>query len=431
MTQSPSTDWQPPPGFVPVESRLEGVAVYAPAPAAPADTVPLTFKCPRCGASTAYDPAAVSVTCGSCGYVQPLQAAVVGRAATADEFKVDTLEREARGWGQERRALHCDSCGADLSLAPGDLSATCAFCGSNRVVAHAEAGDALRPRYLIPFKIEKDRCEALAREWLGKGWMHPAGLSAAAASARFTGVYLPYWTFSARVVAQWKAQVGYERQERVYDAGSKEWRTETRIDWRWESGQATQVVRDRVEAGTTRVSPVLLARLGAFDLNALTAYDPGFLAGWQALAYDVALQQAWDTARMTMREQAKEACRRGIASPHVRSLSVAAAFEEETWRLILLPVYLAPYRYEGQPYQLLVNGQTGAVAGQKPVEWLRVWLAVAALLAPGALLALIGLPLMLAGGIGLLPLGLGGALFLGGGMLAGWIVWQAMQAGKA
>ncbi len=431
MASPPALNWQPPAGYAPVESRLDGVTVFAPAPQVQAPPEQRTFKCPRCGATTAYDPGADSVVCASCGFGAPVQAAVVGLAATSDEFKVETLEREARGWGEERRELHCDACGADMSLAPTDLNATCAFCGSNRVVAHAAAGDALRPRYLVPFKIEPDRCHALAREWLGRGWMHPSGLAAAAGSARFTGVYLPFWTFSARVNAQWRAQVGYERQERVYDHSTKEWRTETRIDWRWESGQATEVIRDRMEAGTTKVSPVLLWRLNSFDLSALAAYNPGFLAGWQAHGYDVPLAQAWDTARMYMREQAKQACRGRIASPHVRDLTVSADFDDESWRYILLPVYLAPYRFEGKPFQLMVNGQTGEVVGQKPVEWLKVWLAVAALLAPGALLALIGLPLTVAAGFGLVLMGLGAALFLAGLMISGWIVWQAMQAGAA
>lgn len=427
----PPTAWQPPPGFVQVESKLDGVTVYAPAPKIEAGPESRTFKCPQCGASTAYDPAAASVTCASCGFIQPLQAQVVGRTAAVSEFTVDTMAREARGWGRERRELHCEACGANLSLAPADLSATCAFCGSHRVVARAAGDDALRPAFLIPFRIEANRCTALARDWLGRGWMHPAGLSAAASSAQFTGVYLPFWTFSARVMADWRAEVGYERTRRVYDAGAKEWRTETVIDWRWENGQTVLPVADQLELGTTKVSATLLRRMSDFDLNALAAYDAGFLAGWQAQAYDVALPTAWDTARAAMRERAKDACRGEITSPHVRNLSVAAAFEDEVWRYVLLPVYVAPYRFEGKPYQLLINGQTGGVVGQKPVAWAKVWLVVAALLTPGVLLSLLGLPLTLAAGFGAILLVFGAVLFIAGLVISGIVLWQAMQAGAA
>jgi len=68
-----------------------------------------------------------------------------------------------------------------------------------------------------------------------------------------------------------------------------------------------------------------------------------------------------------------------------------AEFDDETWRYILLPVYLASYRYGDQTYQVMANGQTGEIAGQKPVAWLKIWLAVTALLLPGLLMGIIGL----------------------------------------
>ena len=79
---------------------------------------------------------------------------------------------------------------------------------------------------------------------------------------------------------------------------------------------------------------------------------------------------------------------------------------------ILLPVYLATYKYEDQVFQIMVNGQLGVVAGQKPVAWWKVWLAIAGMLLPGVLLGLIGLPLLLLGGAGMVPIGLGVVLFI-------------------
>jgi hypothetical protein len=132
-----------------------------------------------------------------------------------------------------------------------------------------------------------------------------------------------------------------------------------------------------------------------------------------------------------MRERAKQACRGDISSSHVRNLSVAAAFEDEVWRYVLLPVYVAPYRFADQLFQLMINGQTGAVVGQKPVAWAKVWLVVAALLAPGALLALLGLPLTLVAGLGTILIVIGAILFVAGLIVSGVILWQAMQAGGA
>jgi len=79
-------------------------------------------------------------------------------------------------------------------------------------------------------------------------------------------------------------------------------------------------------------------------------------------------------------------------------------------------------------YQVLVNGQSGAIAGQKAVAWEKVWLAIAAMLAPGLLLGLVGLPLVLLGGVGVLPLGLGFLLLVIGGVGAFFLYRKARES---
>jgi DNA-directed RNA polymerase subunit RPC12/RpoP len=430
MDKTDQISFQPPPGFVSTESKLDGVTVFAPAPEVDLTPESQTFKCPQCGATTAFDPTAASVTCKHCGFTEQLTAEEVGRSAEELEFTLENLDMAERGWGEDRKELHCDSCGAILSLARDDLSSTCSFCGSNRVVARVAAEDRLRPRFLIPFKLKAEDCKPRAREWLGRGWMHPGDLTRAGTSAVFKGVYLPFWTFDANIHAQWKAEVGYERTERYYDSHSKTWKTRTRIDWRWESGRAHLSPDDWLGIGTTKVSHVLLERIYPFDLSSLSVYDPGFLAGWQALTYDIVLGDAWNTVKEEMREKSREVCRDQIRSTHVRNFSMAADFADETWRYILLPVFVAAYRYNGEVFQLLVNGQTGNISGQKPVAWWKVWLAIGGLLSPGILLGLVGLVLLLFGGLGVIPLGIGAVLFVIGIVLSVVIFRKAMQAGE-
>jgi undecaprenyl pyrophosphate phosphatase UppP len=91
-----------------------------------------------------------------------------------------------------------------------------------------------------------------------------------------------------------------------------------------------------------------------------------------------------------MREQSKRQCRDSIHSSHVRNFSMSADFDNEAWRFILLPVYLAAYRFDQRVFQVLVNGQSGKIAGQKPVAWWKIWLAIAALLLPALVLGLVG-----------------------------------------
>lgn len=415
--------WQPPPDFVPLESALPGITVFAPRPAEKLADIPQTFKCPQCGASTRFDVAAGGVACEHCGYTTTAQAQAVGLQAQSMEFTLETLSKAALGWGIARKEMHCNSCGADMAIPEKALSVTCPFCASNRVNVREAPTDQLRPRFLIPFKIQPQATRALTQKWLGQGWYHPDELGTSAMVDRFTGIYLPFWTFSANITSDWKAQVGYETQESYYDHNDKAWKTRTRIDWRWESGRVRLDVSNLLVCGSLHTSEALVRRIYPFNLNELVRYAPDFLAGWQAQTYELTLPKAWEKGKAEMREQAKHASYAAINSRHVRNFNMTADFGEETWRYVLLPVYVAAYKFENKVYQVMINGQTGKIAGQKPVAWWKIWLAVAAMLSPGLCLGLVGLPLLAVGGIGILPLVLGLVFFVLG-MVGAFVVYR-------
>ena len=77
---------------------------------------------------------------------------------------------------------------------------------------------------------------------------------------------------------------------------------------------------------------------------------------------------------------------------------------------------------------MMVNGQTRTVGGQKAVAWWKVWLTIAALLSPGVILGLIGLPLVLLAGVGVIPLVLGIVLFIIGIIVSIIIINKARQS---
>jgi hypothetical protein len=65
-------------------------------------------------------------------------------------------------------------------------------------------------------------------------------------------------------------------------------------------------------------------------------------------------------------------------------------FSDESWRYLLLPVYLAAYQFQNKTYHAILNGQTGTISGQRPVDWKKIWSVIAMIFAPGVLSALIG-----------------------------------------
>lgn len=416
-------DQQPvilPKGFIAAPSAVPGITVYKPAPKREKLDEVVRFSCPQCGGETAYSVDDGSLTCAYCGYHEAPRKAVVGRNAESFEFTVDTVERAVNGWGTTRKDLVCDNCGAQISLPEGALAATCPFCASNKVIHHRAAQDVLRPRFLVPFEIEEYGCQKILREWLGGSWLVPKDLRRMAVVSSFTPMYLPYWTFGSTAVADWKAEVG--RTETYRSRG----KTRRRTVWRWENGQVQHDFSDLLVRGTDHVSLRLLEQVGDFDLDALVPYEARFLAGMQAQAYEVGMESAWQEARKNMREETREMCRSRASTKKIRNFSMHLDFKDESWRYILLPVYINTYRFENKPFQLLINGQSGEIAGQRPADWRKIGLAAAGLMLPGLLLFLLMLlfwPAVFGSGGGFWSF----VIFLGGMLISIGIALQAQK----
>ena len=439
----------PPPNYIVAPSAVEGIEVYMPAPpSAEAHQEIVDFKCPQCGALTAYSIADGGLTCAHCGYYEPPRREAVGKGAEEFEFKVETLERAAHGWGRERKELHCQHCGAATSLSPEMLTLTCPFCGSNKVIQREAPQDVLRPRFLVPFKLNAEECGPIVHAWLRTGWMTLGSLRRLARFGDFSAIYLPFWTFDATARADWKAEVPHTTT-RHYWSGFKR-RTRTVTEWKWEQGHVDLPIDDLLIDGSTRLSPILLEQIRQYDLKALVPYEPEYLAGLQAQAYEVSLEAAWEAGRKSMREMVRQICCGQAAIPRtmrnqrptsqpvsqdevrrivrscmgfrIRNLSMLVDFDQETWRYILLPVYITTYRLGNRVYQVLINGQTGALAGQRPVSWLKVGLASVGAMLPGLILSIAGAFVLITEELGVFLVFSGiGLLILGFGLAVKWV----------
>ncbi|NHZ72067.1 MAG: hypothetical protein GWP17_03165, partial [Aquificales bacterium] len=189
--------------------------------------------------------------------------------------------------------------------------------------------------------------------------------------------------------AGWKAEVAHKKQKREYRNGK--WETRTVTEWRWEKGRARVDFDDLLVKGSEQLSQLLLKEVENYDIHALVPYDASFLAGIQAQAYDVDLDTGWEQGRHIMRTKTKDACKKQATSKRMRNFSMNLAFKDENWRYILMPLYLATYQYGAETYQVLINGQTGALSGQRPADWKKVLLVTGGVMLPAVMLGLLTL----------------------------------------
>ena len=76
----------------------------------------------------------------------------------------------------------------------------------------------------------------------------------------------------------------------------------------------------------------------------------------------------------------EQLCSAQVPGDTQRNLEVAADYSAQTFKHILVPVWLLSYNYGAKTFQVVINGYTGAIAGKHPLSWVKIMLAVLAVI---------------------------------------------------
>lgn len=340
-------------------------------------------RCPVCHGDLVYDAATRGMLCTHCGHTQAAASPAAAGRAVEHALRRGLAEARQRGYGTAVRTTRCEECGAQVSFA-GTLTATrCEFCGSSRVLKQEENRNLIRPETLVPFQIDRESAQAMFSGWLRGLWLRPSALVKEARVAEMSGVYVPYWTFDARVDSSWRAEAGYyyyvtetyTERDAQGQVVTKE-RQVRKVRWEPAHGSRTDRFDDVLVCASRGLPEALAQRLVSFDTSGLRPYDPSFLAGWKAEEYAIELDDAWGKAAERMTAAQDRRCRGDVPGDTQRSFRASHDFRDETFKHVLLPVWIASYRYREQVYRFLVNGQTGEVTGKAPWSVLKIALLI-------------------------------------------------------
>ena len=340
------------------------------------------LDCDVCGAALVWDPSQDALSCSHCGNVCPVEL----REGTLEERPIESAGAAARGLGLETRTLECGTCGARVALGGSATSEACAFCGSASLLALTDNRNPLSPESLIPLDLARDQAAERFRSWIKGLWFRPNALRRARLD-KAVGLYVPAWTFDCQVDSRWSAEAGHyyyvTQSYTVHVNGRSQRRTRRVRKTRWvpARGARSDTYDDIQVIASKGLAPEVAARLGAFDTRELVPYQPEYLAGWAAEEYQVDLLQGWDSAHQRVVDTQYQRCSGDVPGDTQRSLRVQNQIEDVRWKLVLLPVWSLVYSFRGKHYAVLVNGQTGQVAGEAPYSWVKISLAVLAGLA--------------------------------------------------
>ncbi|MEP6914700.1 MAG: zinc ribbon domain-containing protein [Acidobacteriota bacterium] len=335
------------------------------------------YPCAACGAQAEWNPSKQLLVCPFCGTSAPFTVADASAALVENDLAaaLRALPDETTGWLAEKRTVQCQSCKAVSSFDPGRVGQNCQFCGSPSLVDYTEIQAPIRPQSLLPFKVTEGQVREQIRRWYASKWLAPNTLKTRALVDRVGGVYIPYWTFDAQAVCPWAADAGhyyYTTETYRDDKGRTQTRQIQHVRWEPASGQVEHFFDDEPVPGTHGVSHSLLRQIEPFPATELVPYGTAFLSGFVVEQYQIVLLDAAKSSQDSMTEKLRELCASQIPGDTYRNLVIHPVFSGQTFKHILVPVWLLSYLYGTKTYQVVVNGSDGRMAGEYPKSFWKI-----------------------------------------------------------
>jgi hypothetical protein len=299
------------------------------------------------------------------------------------------------GLADHTATLLCGQCGAGLLFA-GVATETCPYCASPNVVERPPATGRPRPEFVVAFTGDAAAARRKLDLWLdSRTWFADARIKRARVED-LRGVYVPAYLYSAVARTEYTASIGEhytetESREVTDERGHKrtEQRSVTRTEYRPLAGRHVGYVTDVLVSASAGLADRELGAIEPYDLLQLRRYAPAVVSGWIAEEFSRDADDCRRASRDEALDEVRRRLRRFMPGDSHSDLTWWATVGWESLSPILVPVWVLAVRYRDDrpPLRVVINGQTGAIAGAVPLAWWKV--ALGALVSLGVVAAIL------------------------------------------
>lgn len=336
-------------------------------------------SCVNCGAALTYEPGTDLITCDYCGHKEVIE---------QDENAFNELELYkylqevgAQSHSMEISMLHCKNCGANQHIEENYKSLHCVYCTMPLIIEDQYNEQWIVPGAVVPFQLDQKNAHQIFKKWVDGLWWAPNNLQRATISPEFTkGLYVPYWTFDAQLKAPYRGERGdYYYVTRTTGSGkNKRTVRERRTRWSAASGEIYGFVDDTLVKASKKRGNQIPKQISNWNLKELKSFNTKYLAGYVTEKYTIPLKDGHLEATKEAEQIARNWIKRDIGGDTQRIHAMEMHLSEETFKHILLPVFISSYDYDGKKYNFFVNGQSGKIYGKRPYSFWKIFLAILA-----------------------------------------------------
>lgn len=350
-------------------------------------------KCPKCDGALEYNPAYDKMECPYCGSAFTTHEAMAHQRLHDNAVKMTPMSDAAQGNSgnpttppQTEEAIRkiekqvaendgasveyvnttgnatqqtlecniytCTACGAELAVNGVEASTFCAYCGQPTIV-FSRVSQELMPKWIIPFRIQKEQAVDGIREKLNKGLFVPREIKNFEVE-KVRGIYVPYFLFDIYYY-DWQRLRGTVRRGK--NNVTKYFIREAECDFKKLTCDASKQLNDESSQ-----------RLEPFDLRVIKPFEAGYLSGFYADRYDMTDKQLAGVAIGRSKELFDAEIKKTISASGIHIVENNPKYQIKNAEYALLPAWFLTFRYKNEPYTMLVNGQTGKVVGAVPFD---------------------------------------------------------------
>ncbi|MDO4941565.1 MAG: hypothetical protein Q4E73_01840 [Lachnospiraceae bacterium] len=329
------------------------------------------YKCPCCGSALTFSPKSQKLSCKSCNNTYDLTALqqYMDDEQTPDQQTIHweyQKEDESAKRTADGRYI-CPSCGAEIEADEDKVSTICPYC-DNVVVINETVSGKFQPDYIIPFQVTGDTAKQMLESFCKGKRLLPKNFRNKSYLKNLKGYYVPYWLFDCDAYANMSFQ---GTKIKTWSDGDYDY-VDTSFYLIRRTGNMS--FYHLPVDGSTKMEDETTESIEPFDYKGLKEFQPEYLAGYETDKYDVSADSAEKRAKERLCRSAEDVLYSTIHGYNtVSTKRQVISSKRGKVSYALLPVWLFETVYHGENYQFAINGQTGKMVGELPVDRSAFW----------------------------------------------------------
>lgn len=306
------------------------------------------YQCSNCNGGLKFDIASQTLACEYCN-------------SQYNPYEIDGLTPASEDNSMDVTMFTCSHCGGELYATDTSVTSFCSFCGSTAVLESRIVRE-LRPDYIIPFQKTKEDCKKEYVKMMRMAIFAPKELKDKKHIDGFRGIYMPYWMYDV------------DHTMRVNVDGTKDRRRgDYIITSHYQlSGDLRTHYNGISYDGSSSFADNISEKIAPFDVHQLKKFTPGFMSGFYADTADVEHRVYEDDVINEANKRTGKFLRKqqGFNKYEITDSSMVQALGRNiagTHRA-MFPVWFMSYRNNDRVAYATVNGQTGKVVADLPVD---------------------------------------------------------------